>query len=48
MKKQSDQTLLQPAGSPRRFLGSSSRARIVGFLVGHTWDTYGQMAVYYD
>jgi uncharacterized damage-inducible protein DinB len=46
LERQSDQTLLQPAGSPPRFLGPSSRARIIGFLVGHTWDTYGQLAVY--
>jgi uncharacterized damage-inducible protein DinB len=46
LKQQSDQTLLQPAGAPPQFLGPSSRARIIGFLVGHTWDIYGQMAVY--
>lgn len=28
------------------FLGETSRARLVYFLIGHTWDTYGQMAVY--
>src|SRR2546422_8278533 len=44
LKGQSDQTLLQPAGAPPPFLGPSSRARIIGFLVGHTWDTYGQLA----
>jgi uncharacterized damage-inducible protein DinB len=46
LKAQSDQTLLQPVGAPPQFLGPSSRARIIGFLVGHTWDIYGQMAVY--
>lgn len=46
LKQQSDQTLLDRAEAPPRFLGPSSRARIIGFLVGHTWDTYGQMAVY--
>lgn len=46
LKVQSDRTLLQPAPSAPTFLGPSSRARIIGFLVGHTWDTYGQMAVY--
>lgn len=46
LKQQSDQTLLQGAGAPPQFLGPSSRARIVGFLMGHTWDIYGQMAVY--
>ena len=29
-----------------RFLGPSSRLRIAYFLAGHTWDIYGQMAVY--
>jgi len=28
------------------FMGPSTRARIMFFLLGHTWDTYGQMAVY--
>ena len=28
------------------FLGPSTRARVVYFAMGHTWDTYGQMAVY--
>lgn len=28
------------------FLGPSTRARIVFFLIGHTQDIYGQMAVY--
>jgi uncharacterized damage-inducible protein DinB len=43
---QSDLTLLQPATAPPQFLGPSSRARIVTFLAGHTWDIYGQMVVY--
>jgi uncharacterized damage-inducible protein DinB len=46
LKQQSDQALLQPAAGPPSFLGPSSRARIIGFLVGHAWDLYGQMAVY--
>lgn len=29
-----------------RFLGESTRARVFYFLLGHTWDIYGQMAVY--
>lgn len=28
------------------FLGPSSRARVIYFLLGHSWDIYGQMAVY--
>jgi uncharacterized damage-inducible protein DinB len=27
-------------------MGPSSKARIFTFLIGHTWDIYGQMAVY--
>jgi uncharacterized damage-inducible protein DinB len=46
LKQQSDQTLLQPVASPPKFLGPSSRARIITFLIGHTWDIYGQMVVY--
>lgn len=37
---------MQPVASPPKFMGPSSRARIISFLVGHTWDIYGQMAVY--
>lgn len=29
-----------------RFLGESTRSRVFYFLAGHTWDIYGQMAVY--
>jgi uncharacterized damage-inducible protein DinB len=46
IKEQNDQTMLQAVAMPPRFLGPSSRARIVYFLIGHTWDIYGQMAVY--
>ena len=46
IKAQTDQTMLQAVANPPRFLGPSSRARIVYFLIGHTWDIYGQMAVY--
>jgi len=46
IKEQTDQTMLQAAPMAPRFLGASSRARIVYFLIGHTWDIYGQMAVY--
>ena len=28
------------------FLGPSSRARVIYFLLGHSWDIYGQMVVY--
>ena len=46
LKQQTDQTLLQSIASPPKFMGPSSRARVISFLVGHTWDIYGQMAVY--
>ncbi len=41
-----DQTLVQAAPSAPPFLGPSTRARIFNFLMGHTWDIYGQLAVY--
>jgi uncharacterized damage-inducible protein DinB len=46
LKEQTDQTMLQPAAMPPGFLGPSSKARMFTFLIGHTWDIYGQMAVY--
>jgi hypothetical protein len=45
MNEQTDQSLLDKVDT-NRFLGPSSRARIFYFLLGHTWDIYGQMAVY--
>jgi uncharacterized damage-inducible protein DinB len=46
LKQQTDETLLQSVASAPKFMGPSSRARIIAFLAGHTWDIYGQMAVY--
>jgi uncharacterized damage-inducible protein DinB len=46
LKEQTDQTMLQAAAMPPGFMGPSSRARMFTFLMGHTWDIYGQMAVY--
>jgi uncharacterized damage-inducible protein DinB len=46
LKQETDETLRQPVASPPQFLGPSSRARIITFLAGHTWDIYGQMVVY--
>jgi len=46
LKQQTDQTLLQSVAKAPKFMGPSSRARMFAFLVGHTWDIYGQMAVY--
>jgi uncharacterized damage-inducible protein DinB len=46
LKQQTDETLRQLVASPPKFMGPSTRTRIMTFLVGHTWDAYGQMAVY--
>ena len=46
LNEQTDQTIVQAVATPPRFLGPSSRARIYTFLMGHTWDIYGQLAVY--
>jgi uncharacterized damage-inducible protein DinB len=46
LKGQTDQTLLQAVEKPPGFLGPSTHARLFTFLIGHTWDIYGQMAVY--
>jgi uncharacterized damage-inducible protein DinB len=46
LNEQTDQTLLQAAAMPPAFLGPSTRARMFVFLIGHTWDIYGQMVVY--
>jgi len=46
LKEQTDQTILQGLAMPPGFLGPSTRARLFTFLIGHTWDIYGQMAVY--
>jgi uncharacterized damage-inducible protein DinB len=44
IKEQTDQTLVQPVTAA--FMGPSTRARVTWFLIGHTWDIYGQMVVY--
>jgi len=44
LNEQTDQTMMQTVMAP--FVGASSRARVYTFLIGHTWDIYGQMAVY--
>ena len=46
LKEQTDQTLLQAAVNPPGFLGPSTKARVFSFLIGHTWDIYGQLVVY--
>ena len=45
LKEQSDQSIMQ-AIQTNQYLGPSSKARVIYFLIGHTWDIYGQMAVY--
>jgi uncharacterized damage-inducible protein DinB len=45
LKEQSDESMLQIIQT-NQFLGPSSKARVIYFLLGHTWDIYGQMAVY--
>jgi hypothetical protein len=43
--EQTEQSLLEIVPT-NQFLGPSSRARVIYFLLGHTWDIYGQMVVY--
>jgi uncharacterized damage-inducible protein DinB len=43
--EQTEQSMLQTVQT-NPYLGPSSRARVIYFLLGHTWDIYGQMAVY--
>jgi uncharacterized damage-inducible protein DinB len=45
LREQSEQSMLQIVQT-NQFLGPSSKARVIYFLIGHTWDIYGQMAVY--
>ena len=45
IKEQTDQSMMQTVQT-NTYLGVSSRARVIYFLIGHTWDIYGQMAVY--
>jgi len=48
LKEQTDQTMVQQAETTQfdRFMGPSTKARVVYYVIGHTWDIYGQMAVY--
>jgi uncharacterized damage-inducible protein DinB len=45
IKEQTDQSLFETVQT-NAFLGPSTRARVIYFLLGHSWDIYGQMAVY--
>ena len=44
IEEQTDETMVGVVDA--RFFGESTRARVISFLLGHTWDVYGQMAVY--
>jgi uncharacterized damage-inducible protein DinB len=44
LEEQTDATITQTIDG--RFLGPSTRARLFWFLLGHSMDVYGQMAVY--
>jgi uncharacterized damage-inducible protein DinB len=48
IKAQTDQSMLEGAAETRfdPYRGQSTRARVVSFVMGHTWDIYGQMVVY--
>ena len=48
LKEQTDQTMIAQAETTRfdRFMGPSTKARVVYYVIGHTWDIYGQMVVY--
>jgi hypothetical protein len=45
IEEQTDQSMMQVIQT-NAYLGPSSKARVIYFLIGHTWDIYGQMAVY--
>jgi uncharacterized damage-inducible protein DinB len=45
IKEQTGQSMMQTIQT-NQYLGPSSKARVIYFLLGHTWDIYGQMAVY--
>ena len=45
IREQTPQSL-QEIVQTNAFLGPSSRARVIYFLIGHSWDIYGQMVVY--
>ena len=48
LQEQTDAALIQQAGNTPfdRFMGPSAGIRVVYYVVGHTWDIYGQMVVY--
>ena len=48
LEEQTEATLVQGTGNTRfdQFMGPSTKVRVVYYVIGHTWDIYGQMVVY--
>ncbi len=46
MNEMTPDQMLEQVKVPPFMGGMSSRSRVAYFLLGHTWDTYGQMVVY--
>ena len=48
LNEQTDQTMVSAATSTSfdRFMGPSTKVRVAYYVMGHTWDIYGQMVVY--
>lgn len=48
LKEQTDDTMVSGASSTSfdRFMGPSTKVRVAYYVMGHTWDVYGQMVVY--
>ena len=46
INEQTDRSMFETVQT-NPFLGPSSRARVIYFLLGHSWDIYGQMVVYF-
>jgi uncharacterized damage-inducible protein DinB len=48
LKEQTDETIVRAATSTSfdRFMGPSTKVRVAYYVMGHTWDVYGQMVVY--
>ena len=46
LKEQTDQTMVQAAETTRfdRFMGPSTRSRVVAYVMGHTWDIFYEAA----
>jgi uncharacterized damage-inducible protein DinB len=45
IKEQTNESLVEAVQGPS-FLGSSTRARVVWFTIGHAWDEYGVVTTY--